>query len=352
MASTTHRHTGCRPQPAEAPVLHKERPTSHCLCRADVTVSVMDRLRVLALAQGYFTRADALAEGHDDRAIRRATRTRLWHRIRQGVYTFTDLWLAADESERHLTTARSVMRRHGNRVALSHVSAAIAHGLAQYGQDLTTVHVTRLDGGAGRQEAGVWHHEGLLLDDDLVELDGMLVVKPERAALEAAFLVPQGPALVTLDSAARMLGGTEPILAVFELLQSWPGARRIQVVVRLANGGAESIGESLSRHLMFVHHLPMPELQFEVYDDRGNLVGTCDFAWEEHRLLGEFDGKVKYGRLLKPGEEPGDAVFREKVREDKLREASNFGMIRFIWADLFRAPATAARLRRMLSRAA
>lgn len=312
----------------------------------------MDRLRVLAAGQGYFTRADALAEGLDDRGIRRATSARLWHRIRQGVYTFTDLWLAADETQRHLVTARSVMRRHGDRVALSHVSAAIAHGLAHYGQDLRTVHVTRLDGGAGRQEAGIWHHEGLLLDDDLVELDGMLVVKPERAALEAAFLVPQAPGLVTLDSAVRLLGGPDRVLATFELMQSWPGARRVQVVARLADGGAESVGESLVRHLMFVHHLPMPQLQFEVYDDRGNLVGTCDFAWEEHRLLGEFDGKVKYGRLLKPGEGPGDAVFREKIREDQLREASDFGMIRFIWADLFRAGATAARLRRMLARAA
>lgn len=312
----------------------------------------MDRLRVLAATHGFFTRAEALAEGHDDRSIRRATRARLWRRIRQGVYTFEDLWLAADESHRHLITARAVMRRHDGRVALSHVSAAVAHGLAHYGQNLTTVHVTRLDGGAGRQEAGVWHHEGLLLDDDLTELDGMLVVKPARAALETALLVPQGPGLVTLDSAMRKLGGPDEVLGAYELMHHWPGTQHLQVTVRLADGRAESIGESLSRHLLHVHHLPMPTLQFEVYDAHGHLVGTCDFAWEEHRLLGEFDGKVKYGRLLKPGEEPGDAVFREKVREDRLREATDFGMIRFIWADLFRGSATAARLRRMLSRAA
>lgn len=312
----------------------------------------MDRLRVRAESEGFFTRAEALADGHDDRSIRRATRARLWHRIRHGVYTFEDLWLTADESRRHLITARAVMRRHGDRVALSHVSAAIAHGLAHYGQDLQTVHVTRIDGGAGRQEAGVWHHEGLLLDEDLVELDGVLVVKPARAALETALLVPQGPGLVTLDSVMRKLGGPDEVLAGYELMQHWPGTLRLQVTVRLANGLAESVGESLARHLMHVHHLPMPTLQFEVRDASGNLVGTCDFAWEEHRLLGEFDGKVKYGRLLRPGEEPGDAVFREKVREDLLREASSCGMIRLIWADLFRGGATAARLRRMLMRAA
>ena len=51
------------------------------------------------------------------------------------------------------------------------------------------------------------------------------------------------------------------------------------------------------------------------------------------RLLGEFDGAVKYGRLLRPGESPGDAVVREKRREDGLRELG-FDMIRWGWSDL------------------
>ena len=63
------------------------------------------------------------------------------------------------------------------------------------------------------------------------------------------------------------------------------------------------------------------------------MIGTSDFCWEEQRLLGEFDGKIKYGRLLRPGDEPGEAVFREKRREDEMRGES-FGMTRWIWADL------------------
>lgn len=316
------------------------------------TIRCMDRLRVLAETQGFFTRADALAEGHGDAAIQRALRSKLWVRVRVGAYTFSDLWTAADEVRRHRLRARAVISKHGKRVALSHLSAAVEHGLAHYGQNLDEVHVTRLDGGAGRREAGVWHHESFLLHDDLVEIDGMLVVSPARAALETALLVPQGPGLVTLDSAVRLLGSPDPVLSTFALMQSWPGAQRLQVGVRLADGRAESVGESLFRHVMFVHHLPMPTLQFEVYDDQGVLVGTCDFAWEEHRLLGEFDGKVKYGRLLKPGEEPGDAVFKEKVREDLLREITRWGMVRFIWRDLFQGAATAARVRRRMHRAA
>jgi hypothetical protein len=89
-----------------------------------------------------------------------------------------------------------------------------------------------------------------------------------------------------------------------------------------------------------------------VYDERGVLVGVTDMVWEEHRLLGEFDGRVKYGRLLRPGEEPGDAVFREKRREDELRRLTDFSMVRLTWADLYRGAETAARIRRLMLRAA
>ena len=50
-------------------------------------------------------------------------------------------------------------------------------------------------------------------------------------------------------------------------------------------------------------------------------------------MLGEFDGRVKYGRLLRPGQEPGDAVFEEKRREDAIRD-EGWGVVRWVWSDL------------------
>ena len=61
---------------------------------------------------------------------------------------------------------------------------------------------------------------------------------------------------------------------------------------------------------------------------------------------------MKYGRYLRPGELPGDAVFREKRREDAICELLGWRMIRFVWADLSRPAETAARLSRMLRVAA
>lgn len=312
----------------------------------------MDPLRVLADAQDYFTRSDALRAGCDDNAIRRALRSRTWMRIRQGVYTFPDIWSGLDEVGRHLAAARAVVRKLGPAVALSHVSAALDHGMLVWGADLSTVHVTRLDGGAGRTEAGVKHHEAFCVDDELVQRDGYVTTRPARAAVEAGLGRGAEAALVTFDNGLfQGLFDRADLDRAFGVVSVWPGARALQVAVRLADGAAESVGESRARYLCYAHGLPAPELQFHVYDARGRLVGIADMAWRKHRLLGEFDGRVKYGRLLKPGELPGDAVFREKVREDTLRELTGYAMVRLVWADLGRGAETAARIRRLLNRA-
>ena len=77
-------------------------------------------------------------------------------------------------------------------------------------------------------------------------------------------------------------------------------------------------------------------------------VGITDMAWPGHGLLGEFDGKMKYGRLLRPDESAGDAVFREKRREDALREATGFIVVRIVWADLYDGYRTAQRILRLM----
>ena len=117
--------------------------------------------------------------------------------------------------------------------------------------------------------------------------------------------------------------------------------------MQFADGRSESVGESRSRVILDRWKLAPSALQFEVRSADGGLVGRTDFAWEEQRLLGEFDGRVKYGRLLRPGQEPGDAVFEEKRREDAVRD-EGWGVVRWVWSDLARPDRLAARVRRRL----
>ena len=110
---------------------------------------------------------------------------------------------------------------------------------------------------------------------------------------------------------------------------------------------AAGASASRSRVILDRWKLPPSALQFEVRSPDGRLIGRTDFAWEDHRLVGEFDGRVKYGRFLRPGEDAGDAVFREKLREDSIRD-EGWGVVRWTWSDLRQPHLVAARVRRRL----
>jgi hypothetical protein len=115
----------------------------------------MDPLRLIVQERGVFTRGQAPELGYDDRAVAASLRGALWVRLRRGTFTFRDVWAAADPVGRHRLMARAAIASLGRSVALSHVTGAVENGLRTYGVDLSNVHVTRLDGGAGLTEAGV-----------------------------------------------------------------------------------------------------------------------------------------------------------------------------------------------------
>jgi len=95
--------------------------------------------------------------------------------------------------------------------------------------------------------------------------------------------------------------------------------------------------------------LPPPELQAEVFDLDGRLVARLDFCWKEQHTIGEFDGKIKYGRLLKPGQRIEDVIFAEKQREDALRDLG-WQVVRWLWADLYRPGVIRDRVLRAFAR--
>ena len=121
----------------------------------------MDPLRFICEQDGFFTRAMARDVGYDDKAVDSMIRSGVWHRFRRAYYSFADLWSTLDDVERHRVRSRAVLHSLGEAVALSHVSGAVAHGIDIWGVDLARVHVTRLDGGAGRVEGDVVHHVGV-----------------------------------------------------------------------------------------------------------------------------------------------------------------------------------------------
>jgi hypothetical protein len=309
----------------------------------------LDPLRIIAARTGFFSRRHAREAGYGDRDVSRMVRARVWTRIRRGAYVFGDEWAVMDDVARHRVRSNAVLHSLGDVVALSHVSGVVRHGIDLWGLDLSRVHVTRLDGGAGRVEGDVVHHEGFWLDRDVVAVDGQRVLRPERCVLEAGSRTSGEKALCLLEAGLRSgLFDRERLEAAYDVMRHWPFARHLAIPLSLADGRSGSVGESRGHWFFHRAGLPAPELQYEVRRPDGSLAGIADWHWPLRRRLGEFDGRVKYGRLLRPGQDPGEVVFAEKRREDELRELTGAAMIRLVWDD-FDAPAvTKARLERFL----
>jgi hypothetical protein len=173
-----------------------------------------------------------------------------------------------------------------------------------------------------------------LPDDQVAFVDGVLVTDVPRTVLDVARTTPFESAVIAADAALHTkLTSREQLEQRLAELGPVPGARRAARVVAFADARNESVGESRSRVL--IHRLgpPAPDLQVEAFRADGVFLGRCDFGWEDERTVAEFDGRVKYGRLLKPGQDPGDAVFEEKLREDAVRDAGR-EMARWIWSEL------------------
>lgn len=307
-------------------------------------------LRALAARQhGVVVRTQALAAGYDDYEIARHRAVGAWTAIRRGAYVETTLWNTFDDRQRHIALCQAAMLQLSEPTVLSHVSAAVWCGLSVWGADLATVHVSRRDRHAPRLEAGVHHHAGRLTDDEVTTVDGVLVTRAARTVVDVARTVPFEPAVVTADGAlARSLTNQAEVREVLDTMRDWQGARAAGRVVEFADGRSESVGESRHRVQLDRVGLPRPELQVVIAGVDGP-ADRVDFYFDEFATVAEFDGRTKYGRLLKPGEAPGDAVWQEKRREDRLRE-QGLEVVRSVWADLYRDDEVATRYRAALAR--
>lgn len=292
-------------------------------------------LAVVARRGGYAFRADLLDVGLTDRDISLAVRHGLLQRIRHGTYAPVALLGGLTRERRHLLVAYSVVDKLGPGVALSHHSAAIAHVGSSFGVDLSTIHVTRLDGRGSRNEAGINYHVGSVVpDDDLCLVDGRQVTVPARAVIESCSLASVEAGMVTASLALRQGLLTDVELNDrARLHERWPGMLTVRLALTKAEPECESVGEIRSMYMFGCTGIPRPEPQFEVKRN-GVVIARSDFGWEAYRHVGEFDGLIKYGRLNPYSDaELGQILIDEKRREDEVRDES-LGMSRWLWLDL------------------
>jgi hypothetical protein len=304
--------------------------------------------RVAATQDGVILRGQALDLGLSDDEISRRRGAGVWRAIRRGAYVEAVVWDALDDVGRHRCLVRAVLLQLDEPAVASHQSAAVILSLPVWDVDLSTVHVTRRERHSPRCEAGVAHHVGELPESDVIAVDGLAVTAPARTAVDLARTVPFEQAVVTADGALALPHVTrDDLMGVHDRMRSWRGARAAGRAIAFADGRSESVGES--RHRVQIRRIGLPAPELQVVLDPDGAGDRLDFYFEQHATAGEFDGRRKYERDLRPGEDPADALWREKRREDRLRERG-LEIVRPVWADLYRDDAIAARYHRAFTR--
>jgi hypothetical protein len=203
------------------------------------------------------------------------------------------------------------------------------------------VHLTRTDGKAGRREVGVIQHRGKLRRGDVMLIDGRRVTSPTRTALDLTTLTDLERALPPMDHFLRTGRTSKAQLREgAKAMARWANTLGTDLVINFADSRRESLAESRTAVMLLGTGKPAPRPNHKIRDRYGNVLWRVDFAWPELGVFLEFDGKVKYQKYLKEGEDVTDAVLREKKREEQICRRTGWRCIRLTWADLERPAET------------
>jgi len=297
---------------------------------------------------GLVLRRDALRGGWSDGELARLTRAGQWNRLRRGAYL--DGQLPTTAVARHALLLAATLGTLRRSAVVSHQSAAVLHGMPLWGAPLGRVHITRRPPASSGATPVLRSHVARLRDDEVTEIGGIAVTDIARTTLDLARSLPFEPAVTVVDAVLHEGLVERPFLEqrLFDIAGT-RGSRHAARVIRFADSRSQSVGESRSRVVLSELGLLPSALQFEITSREGVFIGRSDFAWEDEGVVGEFDGRVKYGRLLRPGQDPGDAVFEEKRREDAIRDA-DWEVVRWTWSDLTVRDRLAERVRRAQER--
>ena len=207
----------------------------------------------------------------------------------------------------------------------------------------------------GRRRGDLRWTERRLLEP-IITMDGLSLTSRAQTVLDMAAYLPFDRAVPAMDHVlrpdpVRKLPALEKcfLQAIAQELPDHAKRTRALRVIDFADSRAESPGESYSRAVMHRYGFPPPKLQHSFLSAQGRLLGRTDFYWAEQKLVGEFDGAVKYGGTLS-GESAQTTLIREKRREDAIR-ATGTGFVRWAWADIAKPPQDPDGLVQLLIRA-
>ena len=266
-----------------------------------------------------FTRAELRVLGWSNAAITRAIRSGRLIRIRRG--------LLAARDHPHATAIAATASCGGS--VISHRSALLMHGLPIVGQDPSVPELTVAPRGAGSLVRAHLYRASLP-PEHITSRNGTPITTVARTLIDIGRDLPRTTAVAAIDAALRReLVDEDDINEVLLRCWNWPGIRRAQRAVRLADGRADSPLETVSRLTMGRLGLPEPEPQVLILDEHIRVVAQVDFYWDEFGMVGEADGRSKY--------DDRQVLTAEKVRQELLEDL-RVVVVRWGWDQPTRKP--------------
>ncbi|MDQ0662051.1 hypothetical protein QFZ35_000549 [Arthrobacter ulcerisalmonis] len=316
----------------------------------------------MEIPPGLIDTAAVLRSGAGTDGVHRAFKAGQLVRIRRGFYVRTGDWVSAGPEQRFAWSTAAIARSVKGAV-LCGQTAALASGLPTLGTPPCVELATALPGRSGLRKSPF-----LVLGTDKAAREARATrsyplryrLKTVREPVRHGELLCPGlvettvdvmsstnlsRALVVADGAALKLS-RDGSLPAGTSLWSLPEIRtrilalphaaavnRAKRAATLASPLPESVGESYSRAVFELLGFEQPALQ-HAFADREGFIGRSDFWWPAQGVVGEFDGKSKYVQAaLRGGITAEEAVYREKIREDRIR-ALGHGFVRWRWVDL------------------
>lgn len=260
-----------------------------------------------------------------DRSLAAArVRRNEWVRVRPGAY-LDAVQLQGRDQGRTIALARIAALSAQLTVdhVVSHESAALVWGLPV----LRVPAVTHVVQGASSRSGcspDVVRHVLRLPDEQRTMRTGVHVTTLERTLVDCAMACSTPAGLVVADAALARGADRAACMALLASMAGRRGVVRARAVVEVADDGAESPGETLTRLAALRAGLPVPTTQIPVVTMAGTF--WADLGWPEWKVLVEYDGAAKYdvGR---------EALLAEKRREDALR-AAGWVVVRLMAADV------------------
>ena len=296
------------------------------------------------LAQILTSRAQLIDAGATAREISARIRGGELSVVRRGWFAEStvvgELW----PESRHLLHVMAVVRDgHGTGV-LSHLSAAVLHGLPLYRLRPARVHLTT--GAPTRIASGpdVFRHVAPLPPTDVTIVDGLACTTLERTVFDCARTLPLEAGVSIADAAERVmaLGGREWDQGASDRwrrglrdrVERATGARGIRAARFLAdfsNGKAQLPLESVSR--LQLHRLGFRAVRLQIpIAAPGAGTYFVDLGLDEVKTFAECDGEAKYrDEAMRSGRSLEQVLLDEKAREDWIRGTTGWRMIR--WGD-------------------